>query len=529
VPASPSRRLAVDGSGGGGANNDALSPSSALLSPPAPPAQAAAPPPPRGCLPRVKDKYVVFSIDSADSMARLSALLARRGRALLGLAAAAGQAVGVGVASMYGLQETAELLAPAGLSLDDLDFAICQAGSEIWYCRGAVGGGGASEGGGGGGVGGGGGGGSNASSSSATGVLLPEPVLDEQYEAHIGGHQWDEVSVRRVMAQAIVERNFMPPAPATALASHAQHALDTAARHAAEADAAAAAPGAAPTPPPPPAVPAASALGRLSYTRPSITVGADAGAHHLLVTLRRSVVVDRSALAAALARTEDGIAAAAIAPGDHGLAAHEQLAVVGRIRRRFRRSGLRTQVCAQLDGAATRLHVTPLRASRALALRFLAYKHRVDLTSIVLVCCAAAVIESPLSLAEADAASAAAASAASAAAKRQAQAADGAAPAAPAPSKPRRLEARFAASDVEDLVSGVQGVLVVPPSSGVVVVPTAGGGGGASAAAAAAAAASGSALADGFAVDLGAWDDGRVQLLTPANVSPSSAASSQAS
>jgi hypothetical protein len=272
-------------------------------------------------------------------------------------------------------------------------------------------------------------------------------------------------------------------------------------------------------------------------------VGADAGAHHLLVTLRRSVVVDRAALAAALARTEDGIAAAAIAPGDHGLAAHEQLAVVGRIRRRFRRSGLRTQVCAQLDGAATRLHVTPLRASRSLALRFLAYKHRVDLTSIVVICCAAAVIESPLSLAEADAASAAAASAATAAAKRaaaaaaaaQAEAATGGgggegggaaagsssspSPAPAAPKKPRRLEARFAASDVEDLVAGVQGVLVVPPSSGVVVVPGNAGSNGDAAT---------RGLADGFGVDLGAWDDGRVQLLAPAASSVAASSALQA-
>jgi sucrose-phosphate synthase len=544
VPASPSRGAVAAAAAAGAAlsaSANSPNPNAALV-----PAVLDIPAPPRGCLPHVKDKYIVFSIDSVDSMARLSALLARKGRALLGLAAAAGQTVGVGVASMYGLQETADLLAPAGLTLDDLDFAICQAGSEIWYCRGAVAGGAA-------GAGGGAtasGGGSNRASApcSPSPLLLSEPVLDEQFEAHIGGHQWDEVSVRRVMAQAIVERNFMPPAPATALASHAQNALAVAAKAAAKAakgggtedngedDDTAAAEAATRVLPP------AAALGRLSFTRPSITVGADAGAHHLLVTLRRSVVVDRAALATALARTEDGIAAAAIAPGDHGLAAHEQLAVVGRIRRRFRRSGLRTQVCAQLDGAATRLHVTPLRASRSLALRFLAYKHRVDLTSIVVICCAAAVIESPLSLAEADAASAAAASAASAAAKRAAAAAAQAEAAAagggggeggaagsssspspaPAAKKPRRLEARFAASDVEDLVAGVQGVLVVPPSSGVVVVPGSAAGGGNSSDAAT------RGLADGFAVDLGAWDDGRVQLLAPAASSVPASSASQA-
>jgi sucrose-phosphate synthase len=511
VPASPSRAptqpsLTVATAANTNANN--ATDASSLLPPPTPSAAAAQPP--RGCLPHVKDKYVVFSIDSVDSMARLSALLARRGRALLGLAAAAGQTVGVGVASMYGLQETADLLAPAGLTLDDLDFAICQAGSEIWYCRGATA---AAENG-----GNGNGGGAPCPPSP------PEPMLDEQFEAHIGGHRWDEVSVRRVMAQAIVERNFMPPAPATALASHATAALAAAAKAAGN-GAGAAADGADDAKALPPA-----AASRLSFTRPSITVGADAGAHHLLVTLRRSVVVDRAALAAALARTEDGIAAAAIAPGDHGLAAHEQLAVVGRIRRRFRHSGLRTQVCAQLDGAATRLHVTPLRASRALALRFLAYKHRVDLTSIVVICCAAAVIDSPLSLAESlDAAVGGGGggggkrAAAAGAAEGEAAAAGAAAgpnPAAARP-KPRRLEARFAASDVEDLVAGVQGVLVVPPSSGVVHLPAAGaGGGGGGAVAAAAAAADGTSppprLADGFAVDLGVWDDGRVQLLTPA-------------
>jgi hypothetical protein len=105
-----------------------------------------------------------------------------------------------------------------------------------------------------------------------------------------------------------------------------------------------------------------------------------------------------------------------------------------------------------MDAGAIKLHITPLRGSRALALRHLAYAHKVDMSSLVLVACAKDVQ-----------------------------------PGASGPAGP----AKFACSDMEDLVSGVQGVLVVPP-------PAAAAGG----------------VKDGFGVDLELFThDARLQLL----------------
>jgi hypothetical protein len=106
-----------------------------------------------------------------------------------------------------------------------------------------------------------------------------------------------------------------------------------------------------------------------------------------------------------------------------------------------------------MDAGVVKLHITPLRASRALALRHLAYQHKVDMSSLVLVACA-----------------------------KDVQPAGATATAGPA---------KFACSDMEDLLAGVQGVLVVPP-------PAAGEGKG----------------VDGFSVDLGLYThDARLQLL----------------
>lgn len=85
------------------------------------------------------------------------------------------------------------------------------------------------------------------------------------------------------------------------------------------------------------------------------------------------------------------------------------------------------QIMAQMDAGAIKLHLTPLRGSRALALRHLAYTHKVDMSSLVLVASAKDVQ-----------------------------------PCSSGPAGP----AKFACSDMEDLVAGVQGVLVVPPPAG---------------------------------------------------------------
>jgi sucrose-phosphate synthase len=311
----------------------------------------------------VRDKYVVFVLDSSDTVTRLSKLLARKGKALMGLAAA-GHSVGLGVATAFNLTETTELLSSAGLNMEDLDFAITASGSEIWYCGAAVNG-------------------SKGSSSKQ------EPVMDDQYD-HMLDVKWDLQSVRRVLAQCLQEKNFI-------------HGTG---------NGAAAAAGAA---------------------RPRIRVEANSGTHHLVVTLRHG--------------ESDGAAAA----GGLVLSSSEQLALISRIKRRFRNSGLRTQVVAQLESGDIKLHITPLRGSRALALRHLTYKHKVDMTSLVLVCCARDMKTGP----------------------------DG-----------QARQAKFSCSDMEDVVAGVQGVLVVPPPAGAADA------------------------GDGFSVDLGLFThDGRLQLL----------------
>jgi hypothetical protein len=336
----------------------------------------------------IRDKYVVFVLDSSDTVSRLSKLLGRKGKALMGLAAA-GHSVGLGVTTAFSLHETSELLKTAGLAMSDLDFAITNTGSEIWYCGASTG---------------------DASSSNGSDGCS----LDEQYDHMLDG-KWDLVSVRRVLAQCLAERNFLTGASGT--------------------------------------TGAAAAAG----VRPRIRVDASSGTHHLSVTLRPGS--DGSSAAAADApagpSTPPAAAAASSAAAKSGLAmtAAEQLALIGRIKRRFRCSGLRTQVVSQLDGGDIKLHITPLRGSRSLALRHLTYKHKVDMTSLVLVCCA----------------------------RDMAPGANGGAGAAGV--------AKFACSDMEDVVAGVQGVLVVPPPAG-------------------------AAAGEGFPVDLGLFShDGRVQML----------------
>lgn len=323
----------------------------------------------------IRDKYVVFVLDSSNTVSRLSKLLARKGKALMGLAAA-GHSVGLGVTTAFSLQETQDLLKSAGLAMSDLDFAITNAGSEIWYCGASTG----------------------DASSGSDGCSI-----DEQYD-HMLDAKWDLVSVRRVLAQCLAERNFLTGGTAAA-----------------------------------------------GGVRPRIRVDASSGTHHLSVTLRPGS--DGGAAADAPAGPATPAAAPALAAkGGLAMTAAEQVALIGRIKRRFRCSGLRTQVVSQLDGGDIKLHITPLRGSRALALRHLTYKHKVDMTSLVMVCCA----------------------------RDMAPGAQGGTGAAGV--------ARFACSDMEDVVAGVQGVLVVPPPAG--------------------------AAGEGFPVDLGLFShDGRVQLL----------------
>ncbi len=70
--------------------------------------------------------------------------------------------------------------------------------------------------------------------------------------------------------------------------------------------------------------------------------------------------------------------------GSHKLAV--STAIVDRLRRRLRSNGFRAHLTLQMvpedDDLISNVHITPLRASRALALRFLANKFNLDMESI---------------------------------------------------------------------------------------------------------------------------------------------------
>jgi hypothetical protein len=269
-----------------------------------------------------KGRYVVFQLDSSDTAARLSSLLAvarKGGKALAALAAATGgQSVGVGVASAYGLGATLKLLRAAGLGPRDVDFLVSNCGSQIWYGAGSSGGGG----------------GSSALVGRADESCC---VADEPYDAFVD-HHWDKASVRRVLAQLLAQPGLL-----TGLAGGSG---------------------------------GGGAAGGGAAAAGAVKISADTttGAHHLLLTIRRA------------ATGGGGGGGSALHPPPQALSAQELTSLVARIRKRFRGSGLRTQVVAQVEGDGTaRIHITPLRASRALALRYLAHQHGVDLRSLVVV------------------------------------------------------------------------------------------------------------------------------------------------
>ncbi len=70
--------------------------------------------------------------------------------------------------------------------------------------------------------------------------------------------------------------------------------------------------------------------------------------------------------------------------GNHKLAV--STAVVDRLRRRLRSNGFRAHLTLQMvpedDDLISNVHITPLRASRALALRYLANKFNLDMERI---------------------------------------------------------------------------------------------------------------------------------------------------
>lgn len=352
---------------------------------------------------KVRDKYMVLCLDSLDTVGRLGKLLARKGKVLTSLAAA-GHSVGLAVCSAFPLHDTLELLQARGISPADLDFAVTSCGAEVWYCGDAA----------------------ATKSSSSEGC-----VLDDAYDTKLDLN-WDAVSVRRVLNQCMGQLLRQGAAATSTNQALAKVSVGS-----------------------------SSGLSRrsslsLALPRCKILVQQAGAGHHLMVVLEAGGDGGFAGAAAAPAgdeTTAPADAASAKQSQHPPLTAQELIQLISRIKRRLRRSGLRTQVIAQQDDGCTKLHILPLRGSRALALRHLTYHHRVDMSSLVLVTSAKEITT-------------------------------GAAGAAGV--------AKFACSDAEELVSGVQGVLVVPPAGGA----DAGG------------------SVDGFAVDLELFThDGRLQLM----------------
>lgn len=234
----------------------------------------------------VRDKYMVFCLDSSDTIDRLGKLLARKGKVLMGLAKA-GHSVGLAVASAFNLQDTSELLKTKGISTADLDFAVTSCGAEVWYCGEAA-----------------------AAGSSGSKKASDGCVLDDAYDLKLD-QNWDALSVRRVLNQCMGQLLRQLPGVASSSSSSAK------------------------------ATPATSFSRRASLSlalpRYKIQVEPAGAAHHLLVTLEPQDGYADAPFGA------DG-STAADSNSKPALSAQDVETLITRIKRRLRKSGLRTQV-----------------------------------------------------------------------------------------------------------------------------------------------------------------------------------------
>ena len=287
---------------------------------------------PRGC---GRATLVVVPLDGAHRAPAAAAVL--RELAAAAARAAPGAAPGLGVASMLGFDATTSALRDAGLNVDALDFVVCNGGADIWHAH---------EGGG--------------KADGAAASSLVRWVADDAWEAHIA-FRWDRANLARFVSKAL------RPAEAG---------------------------GAAGAPPPPPDAGVASLLRALDGLAPAAL-----HPHHVLLEL------DAAAASSAVTRPPAAWGRSSLygapppprAPSDGGAAA---LDVVDRLRRRMRSNGYRCHMTLQAvpvegevgvgggsarDALTARLHITPLRASRALALRFLSARWCVPMDDVTLV------------------------------------------------------------------------------------------------------------------------------------------------
>jgi len=325
---------------------------------------------------------------------------------------------GLGVASTLGFDHSARLLAEHGAPLDALDWIVCHAGADIWHAHShceiagpfdaegdAQRSGGGSE---------------LAAATTPTNNTCPPGAThrwaaDDAWEEHIGAG-WDRASVARLVVKVL------KPSPLASLGDkgllgalagggasggNGVCGANDDDKNSSNPHAAAAAAGAAAA-----EVDDAS-LAALLRTLDGLSPAGRTHPHHVLLDLdretSRAVAAAARAAAAAAASTSGGaVGSSASSMPAKATTEEVALSVVDRLRRRMRANGYRAHMTLEavpvpraslkLDekeeeekekaaAAATtssssfskrpstvsaRLHITPLRASRALALRFLA-------------------------------------------------------------------------------------------------------------------------------------------------------------
>ena len=315
---------------------------------------------------------------------------------------------GLGVASTLGFDHSARLLAEHGAPLDALDWIVCHAGADIWHAHAhceAAGSFDAED--------------DAQRSRPSSGDVARTPsnntcppgathrwAADDAWEEHIGA-RWDRASVARLVVKVL------RPSPLASLGDRgllgALGGGGTAGgggggkgggKNGGGAHAAAAAAGAAA------AEVDDESLAALLRTLDGLSPAGRTHPHHVLLDLDREVsrAAARAAAAAAAGGSPGHAPGAASVPA-RATTEEVALSVVDRLRRRMRANGYRAHMtleavpisrskveededalardAAAASGASSsftkktstvsaRLHITPLRASRALALRFLA-------------------------------------------------------------------------------------------------------------------------------------------------------------
>ncbi|GLC43067.1 hypothetical protein PLESTM_001427200 [Pleodorina starrii] len=260
--------------------------------------------------------------------------------------------LGLGVLSCMGCTDTRALLVAGGGGgggaeqpprqslLRELDFVACNNACQLWVTGAKLATGGASSGGGGGGEGGGGGG---VTEQQDSGVEL---LFDERYERHME-HRWEATAAKQVVRRILSNRSGWGKLP----------------------------------------------LGRPGHPAPRISA---LGPYHIMVTFTGAAArdVDPAALRARFRRKlrlsglrAQVVVTPAVAPSSAGRAGSTGVGIGGGGVSRAGSLAAPGVSAATADGSSSAsggftLHVVPLRASRALVLRYLSYRYGIPLEDV---------------------------------------------------------------------------------------------------------------------------------------------------